>query len=74
MRFLLALHAWALQETLCTHLALAIYTRLLSAVPIADVTGSLGGATAAMEPVSAPDDVALICFTSGEKTRLLQNE
>jgi o-succinylbenzoate---CoA ligase len=49
---------------------------LVSAVPITDVTGSLGGATAAaaMEPVSAPDDIALICFTSGEKTRLLQNE
>lgn len=41
------------------------------AVPIADVTGSLGGATAAaaMEPVSAPDDVALICFTSGTTGR-----
>jgi acyl-activating enzyme 14 len=43
----------------------------VSVVSVEQIKRSSGGTTRAVEPVSAPNDVALICFTSGKRLLFL---
>lgn len=67
MRILLPCELWLSATRIYTWK----FVSVVSVVSVEQIKRSSGGTTRAVEPVSAPNDVALICFTSGKRLLFL---